>query len=195
MVPDWAVYPAVQLAAAHGGAGAVQDLEQSIFPTAAKVGIKLQIAARGGIYHDCSISTQGGQAVDMGQGRALGFLHISQQAAGCADGGWQVFAIKAVQVASPELACQAGASSRQVELPQGAAPYTDTISQRFGVADLITEDKLCRVDSMYFTEQGIVIGKLDNFEAAAGEFQAGQAIVITVQVHGGNEVVPAGIQQ
>ncbi|MNF11452.1 hypothetical protein D3C80_2126730 [compost metagenome] len=62
------------------------------------------------------------EAAQMGQGGALGFLGIAEQAAGGTDGQGQFFAAEALEVLGGELLAQTLVRRIPFEIPWRAAP-------------------------------------------------------------------------
>ena len=87
---QWPVEPAAQQSAGHIGSGVIQYIEQGVFLSTGKVGIQFQILATGGIQGNGLVAVFRADTANVGQGTALGIPGVLQQAAGGANGQWQV---------------------------------------------------------------------------------------------------------
>src|SRR5476649_1409400 len=93
------------------------------------------------------------QAAQMGQGSALGFLGIAQQAAGSADGQCQVFAAEALEVLGGELLAEALECRVTFEIPGGTTSRTATLFSRQALGPVIRDQQLYRVDALQLRQQ------------------------------------------
>ncbi|MCY1292373.1 hypothetical protein D9M71_409260 [compost metagenome] len=106
-VTQRAVQPAAEQAAAHGGLAAVDHRLQGVVAPTGQVHVQFQVAAAGGVEDDGVVDALVAQAAQVGQGGALGFLGVGQEAAGGADGQRQGFAAEALKILHAELLAEA----------------------------------------------------------------------------------------
>ena len=98
--------PAPQQAAAHGGDTSVHHRQQCIAVAAGHIDVDFQVAAGRRIQDHALGAALLLHAANVGQVAALGIFHILQQAAGSADGQFEIVAAKALQVVGLELGVQ-----------------------------------------------------------------------------------------
>ncbi|MNN45480.1 hypothetical protein D3C81_1598180 [compost metagenome] len=101
------IQPAGQQATAHGGLAAINHRLQGVIATTGQVGVEFEVATACTVQHHGVIQAFVAQAAQVGQGGALGFLGVGQQATGRADCQGQVLAAKTLQVLGGELLAKA----------------------------------------------------------------------------------------
>jgi hypothetical protein len=115
------------------------------------------------------------QAAQVRQCRALGFLGVTQQAAGCADRQGQVFAAEALEVLSGELLAQALVRRVSLEVPRRAATWAP---RRFSAGKPCGQSsgnqQLHRIDALKLGQQVFPALDFQHREVAAGDVQNGQ---------------------
>ncbi|MNS25531.1 hypothetical protein D3C72_770200 [compost metagenome] len=129
-VAQWAIQPAGQQAAAHGGLATVHHRLQGVVAAPGQVGVELQVTTAGAIEHHGVVQALMTQAAQMRQGGALGFFGVGQQATGGADGQGQVFAAKALEILGRELLAQAFERRIALEIPRRTATYAAAFFRR-----------------------------------------------------------------
>ena len=82
------------------------------------------------------------QAAQVGQGGALGFLGIAEQATGSSDGQGQVFAAKALEILGRELLAQAFQGRVALKIPRRTATNTTTFFRRQTLWPVIRDHQL-----------------------------------------------------
>ena len=135
------------------------------------------------------------QAAQMGQGSALGFLGVTEQATGCANGQGQVFAAKALEVLGRELLAQAFERRVALKVPRRTATNATTFFRRQALRPVIRDHQLDRVDALKLGQQVFPALDLQHREIAAGDIQHGEAKQALIAQYGGNQVVAALIHQ
>ncbi|MCY1292390.1 hypothetical protein D9M70_416140 [compost metagenome] len=190
-----AIQPAAQQAAAHGGLAAIDHRLQGIVAAAGKVDVQLQVAAAGSIEDHGVVDALMAQAAQVGQGGALGFLGVAQQAAGGADGQGQGLAAESLEVLYPELLAQALLRRVAVEVPGRAATHATALLRGKALGPVVGDQQFGRVEAFKFGQEGLPALDLLHAEAAAGDVQHRQAEQALVAQHGSQQVVAALIEQ
>ncbi|MNN46943.1 hypothetical protein D3C81_1613450 [compost metagenome] len=127
----------------------------------------------------------------MRQGSALGFLGVTEQAAGCADGQGQLLAAKAFEVLGCELLTEALACRVTVKIPRCATAGATALLGRQALWPVIGDQQLHRVDALKLSQQVLPALDLQHGEVAAGDVQHRQAEQALVTEYGRDQVVAA----
>ncbi|MCY1414555.1 hypothetical protein D9M71_300080 [compost metagenome] len=194
-VAQWAVQPAGQQAAAHGGLAAVDHGLQGVVAAAGEVGVQFQVAAAGTIEDHRVVQALMAQAAQVRQGGALGFPGVGQQAAGSADGEGQFVAAEALQVLGAELLAEALVRRIAVEVPGRATAHAATLLGRQALRPVVGNQQLGGVQALQFGQQAFPAADFLDAETAAGDVQHGQAEQPLVAEHGGQQVVAALVEK
>ncbi|KAF1028212.1 MAG: hypothetical protein GAK37_02279 [Pseudomonas sp.] len=194
-IPQRAVQPAGQQAAAHGGLAAVDHRLQRVVTTARQVGVQFQVATAGAIQHHGVVQAFMAQATQVRQGGALGFLGVTQQATGGADGQGQRLATKPLEVLHGKLLAKTLKRRIPLEIPRCTAPCPTTTFRRQILGPIVRYQQLYRIDALQLREQVLPPLDLQHAEIAAGDVQHGQAKQPFIAQHRRNQVVAPLIQQ
>ncbi|MNM60416.1 hypothetical protein D3C81_716950 [compost metagenome] len=135
------------------------------------------------------------QAAQVGQGGALGFLGVGQQAAGRADGQGQLVATEAFEVLGRELLAQALACRVAIEIPRCPTPRAGTLFCRQALRPVIGDQQFHGVEAVEFGQQVLPALDLLHAEVATGDVQHGKAEQALIAQQRGNQVVAAFIEQ
>ena len=190
-----AVQPATEQAAGHGSLAAIHDRLQGVVAAAGEVDVQLQVTATGAVEDHRVIQALVAQAAQVRQGSALGFLGISQQAPGGADGQGQVLAAEAFQVLGAELLAQALEGAVTLEVPGRAATRALALLGGQTLRPVIRDQQFGGVEALQFGQQ--VLPALDflHAEAAAGDVQYGQTKQAFITEYGSQQVVAVLVEQ
>ena len=187
--------PAPQPATAHRGTRGIEHRGQRVLVTAAEIGIDLEVAQRRRIERDRILARIGNQRIDMGQGAALGFLRIAQQAAGRGNRQREVGAAKALEIAGAELLVQQLRRALQIELPRRAGTQAVAAAQRRTARGVLARQQLGRLQAAQFARQRVLAVDLEHQEAATREIERGDTESPGGFRHRHQQRVTVGVEQ
>ncbi len=193
-VAQRAVQPAGQEPRAHGGLAAIHDRLQRVVAATRKVDVQLQIAPTGAVEDHRVVEPLVAQAAQVGQGGALGFLGIGEQAAGGADGQRQALAAEALEVLGGELLAEALECRIAIEIPGRATAHSAALFQRQALRPVVGNQQFRRAQALQFGEQGFPALEFLHAEASAGDVQHRQTEQALIADYCGQQVVAALIE-
>src|SRR5690606_38019840 len=111
------------------------------------------------------------QATQVGQGRALGFLGVSQQTAGGANGQGQAFTTEALEVLGGKLLTEALERRLTFDNPRRWAGCAQPLYRREALRQVIGFKQFGGVETLQFARQRFPALYFKYAEAAAGDVQ------------------------
>jgi hypothetical protein len=117
VISERPVEPAAQQAPTHGSDAAIHDARQGQLVAAHQAQFQFQVTPRGGIQYECVIAPLHHETREVGQGGALGLLHVLQQRAGGGDRRIQAFRAETRQIPGMELGGEQARGGGHIEMP------------------------------------------------------------------------------
>ena len=194
-VPQGAIQPPRHQAAAHGRCSMVEHVEQGIVTATGQILVDFQIAAAGAVDDHAVFKALLGDAADVRQGGALGFLGIAQQRTGGAEAEGQVLTVEADQILGAELLGEGLEGAVLIELPGGAATHgAATLDWRVAFP-VIGNQQLGRCQALQLPEQSLPAAQFHDHKTATVDVERSQAEAAFGAHQRGQQVVTALIEQ
>ncbi len=157
--------------------------------------LQFQILTGRGIQHDALFTLFTGQTVNMRQHAALGFLDITQQAAGGGDCQRPVIAAEAGQIVGLELFTQESIGTVGIKVP-GRARFDGRNSGPVPIgSQTFIDQQFSGLQAYQFRLDSFFSLQLKHHKPAAGQIQISQTILIFLGMQRGDQVVPPLLEQ
>ena len=160
-----------------------------------QVGVDFQITAAGGVQDYRFLAPFTAEFANVGQGGALGFFGVLQQASGSADGQREVFAAKAGQITDLQLLGNHAAGGVGLKQPWALAADTGIAVQYVLIREVLTDQDLRWAQALELPLQALEIVQFRHGKPSAGDVERGKTKLLPVAVDGDQEVIPAVLQE